>query len=82
MSTNLKSVSNPDTDYVNITITSLTGKPYGSSFILNPGKCNIPNHNRFGTVNSFELNFDKSNINYSTNGDFFEVGDGSLSDLI
>lgn len=76
VSTNLKSVSNPDTDYVNITITSLTGKPYGSSFILNPGKCNIPNHNRFGTVNSFELNFDKSNINSSTDGDIFESGKG------
>jgi hypothetical protein len=76
VSTTLKSDRNPSTDYINIEITELTGKAYGSEIVLNATNSEnlTPNYNRIGNITQFvatSLQIDNSEI-----GDIFESNKG------
>ena len=72
-STVLRSSVNSSTDYINIEIEKLTGKPYGSEFLLNITNP-IPNYNRFGNILEFKITV--SNLDSSKLGDIFESNKG------
>ena len=76
VSTSLRSVKNPSTDYINIDITSLTGKAYGSEIILNATNSDnlSPNYNRIGNITDFKIS--SSQIDNSEVGDIFESNKG------
>jgi len=76
VSTSLRSVKNPSTDYINIDITSLTGKAYGSEIVLNATNSDnlSPNYNRIGNITDFKIS--SSQIDNSEVGDIFESNKG------
>ena len=76
VSTELRSVKNPTTDYININIERLTGKGYGSEIVLNATNSEnlTPNYNRIGNITQFTIN--NSNIDNSEIGDIFESNKG------
>ena len=73
-STSLRSVKNPNLDYINIEISSLVGKAYGSEFVMNTTKTEYPNYNRLGTILNF--NITSSNLENTEVGDIFESDKG------